>query len=179
MIINIGLVYNLPIVNSPFFFSPSYSFVTRVDYRVPLYVILCQIELRAFCSKHSDLQENRSILPLGGSIPVGSEFSEANDLPVKSEHSIKIGFGNGVLESDGNSDKLNHNDEPPNGGLSVGTISAQNMLVCGAAQPHNMGVAGRTNEKVDSSNSPSFALVLRKVFCTSLTYTVYSETIIL
>ena len=140
--------------------------------------------MRAFCSKHSDLQENRSILPLGGSIPVGSEFPEANDLPVtlpvKSEHSIKIGCSNGALESDSNSDKLNHNDEPPNGGLSVGTISAQNMLVCGgAAQQHNIGVTGRTNEKVDASNSPGFALVLRKVLCTSLTYTVYSETIIL
>lgn len=148
-----------------------------------MYVILCQIELRAFCSKHSDLQENRSILPLGGSIPVGSEFPEANGLPVtspvKSEHNIKIGCSNGALESDSNSDKLNHNDEPPNGGLSVGTISAQNMLVCGAAQPHNIGAAGRTNEKLDASNSPSFALVLRKVFCTSLTYTVYRETIIL
>lgn len=121
------------------------------------------IELRAFCSKHSDLQEKRSILPLGGCIPAGSEFPEANDLPVKSEHSIKIGCSNGVLESDSNSDKLNHNDEPLNGGLPVSTISAQNMLVCGAAQPHNIGVAGRTNEKVDGSNSPSFALVLRKL----------------
>lgn len=148
-----------------------------------MYVILCQIELRAFCSKHSNLQENRSILPLRGSIPVGSEFPEANDLPVtlpvKSEQSIKVGCSNGALESDSNSDKLKHNDEPPSGGLSVGTISAQNMLVCGSAQPHNIGVAGRINEKVDASNSPSFALVLRKVFCTSLTYTVYCETIIL
>ncbi|GAU36754.1 hypothetical protein TSUD_318530 [Trifolium subterraneum] len=78
-----------------------------------------QIELRAFCSKHSDLQENRNILPLGGSIAVGSEIPEANVLPVtfpvKSEHNLKIGCSNGGLESDSNRDKLNHND----GGLPV------------------------------------------------------------
>jgi hypothetical protein len=72
------------------------------------------------------------------------------------------------LESDSNPDKLYHNDETPNGGLSVCTISAQaqNMLGCGAAPPHNIGVAGRTNENVNASESPSFVLVLRKVFCT-------------
>ncbi|CAJ2644281.1 unnamed protein product [Trifolium pratense] len=126
-----------------------------------------EIELRAFCSKHSDLQENRNILPLGGSVAVGSEIPEANDLsvtlPVKSEHDLKIGCSNGGLESDSNPDKLNHNDETPNGGLSVCTISAQDTLGCGAAPPHNIGVAGRTNENVNVSESPSFVLVLRKL----------------
>jgi hypothetical protein len=113
-------------------------------------------------------------LPLGGSIAVGSEIPEANDLPVtlpvKSEHNLKIGCSNGGLESDSNPDKLNYNDETPNGGLSVCTISAQNMLGCGAAPPHNIGVAGRTNENVNASESPSFVLVLRKVFCTLFIY---------
>ncbi|CAL5202912.1 unnamed protein product [Lathyrus oleraceus] len=125
------------------------------------------IELRAFCLKHSDLQENRSILPLGGSIAVGNEFPKANDLPVtlpvKSEHHVKIGCSNGGLESDTNPDTLNHNDQPPDGGLSVCTVSAQNMLGCGAAPPHNIGVEGRTNENVNASDSPSFALVLKKL----------------
>jgi hypothetical protein len=115
-------------------------------------------------------------LPLGGSIAVGSEIPEANDLPVtlpvKSEHNLKIGCSDGGLESDSNPDKLNHNDETPNGGLSVCMISAQaqNMLGCGAAPPHNIGVAGRTNENVNASESPSFVLVLRKVFCTLFIY---------
>ncbi|CAK8566289.1 unnamed protein product [Lathyrus sativus] len=125
------------------------------------------IELRAFCLKHSDLQENRSILPLGGSIAVGNEFPKANDLPVtlpvKSEHNIKIGCTNGGLESDTNPDMLNHNDQPPDGGLSVCTVRAQNMLGCGAAPLHNIGVEGRTNENVNASDSPSFALVLKKL----------------
>ncbi|XP_058754200.1 uncharacterized protein LOC131627372 isoform X2 [Vicia villosa] len=125
------------------------------------------IELRAFCLKHSDLQEKRNILPLGGSIAVGNEFPKANDLPVtlpvKSEHKVKIGCSNGGLESDTNPDMLNHNDEPPDGGLSVCTVSAQNMLGCGAAPPHNIGVEGRTNENVNASDSPSFALVLKKL----------------
>ncbi|XP_004515667.1 uncharacterized protein [Cicer arietinum] len=126
------------------------------------------IELRAFCLKHSDLQGSRNILPLGGSIAVGSEFSEANDLPVtlpvKSEHNVKIGCSNGGgLESDSNPDKLNHNDEPPEGGLSVCRINAHNMLGCGAAPPHNIGGAVRTIDNVDASDSPSFALVLKKL----------------
>ncbi|CAI8597455.1 unnamed protein product [Vicia faba] len=124
------------------------------------------IELRAFCLKHSDLQENRSILPLGGSIAVGNEFPEANNLPVtlpvKSEHNVKSGCRNGGLESDTNPNVLNHN-EPPDGGLSVCTDSARNMLGCGAVPPHNIEVAGRTNGNVNASDSPSFALVLKKL----------------
>lgn len=147
-----------------------------VDCFLPFYVILCQIELRAFCLKHSDLQGSRNILPLGGSIAVGSEFSEANDLPVtlpvKSEHNVKIGCSNGGgLESDSNPDKLNHNDEPPEGGLSVCRINAHNMLGCGAAPPHNIGGAVRTIDNVDASDSPSFALVLKKVFSTYYKHT--------
>lgn len=122
-------------------------------------------------------------MPLGGSIAVGNEFPKANDLPVtlpvKSEHNVKIGCSNGGLESDTNPDTLNHNDQPPDGGLSVCTVSAQNMLGCGAAPPHNIGVEGRTNENVNASDSPSFALVLKKVFRSLLTVTVYIETKVL
>lgn len=162
--INIGTVPNLSIV--PFF---SHRFVAGVDCHVPFYVMLCQVELRAFCLKHSDLQENRSILPLGGPIVPGSESSEANDLPVtlpmSSERCVKIDCGNGEVVSDGNPDTLNHNDEPPDGGLSDCRFSTHNMLGCGDVPQHNIGVAGRTNENVDASDSLSFALVLKKVFC--------------
>lgn len=133
--------------------------------------MLCQIELRAFCLKHSDLQGNRSILPLGGSsIAVGSEFAEANDLPatlpVNSEHNIITGCGNGELVSGDSPDKLDHNDEPPDGGLPDCRFSAtaHNMLGSGSAAQHNIEVAGGSNENVDASDSLSFALVLKKVF---------------
>ena len=111
--------------------------------------MLCKVELRAFCLKHSDLQDNRSILPSGDSIPIGSELSEANGLPVNSERKLKIGCGNGGVMSDSSPDNLNHND----------------MLGCGAVQQHNVGVVGGTNENGDASDSLSFALVLKKVFC--------------
>lgn len=118
------------------------------------YVIIFQVELRAFCLKHSNLQEDRSILPLGGrSIAAGGDFSEANDLPVSlpvsSEHNVKIVCDNGGLVSNSIPDKLNHNGVPPDDG---------------AFPQHDIGVTGKTNEHVDGSDSLSFVLVLKKVF---------------
>lgn len=131
--------------------------------------MLCQVELRAFCLKHSDLPENRSILPLKGSIAGTNDISEANGfpvaLPVSGEQSLKD-CRNGGLASDSSPDKLNHNDEPPDGGLSGCRISAHDdMLGCGAVPQQNVGVVGRANENIDASDSLSFALVLKKVFC--------------
>jgi len=128
--------------------------------------VLCQVELRAFCLKHSDLPESRNILPQEGFIEVRNEFSEANDLPVtlpvSSEHNLRD-CRNGVLVSDSNPDKLNHNDEPPDGGLPDCRLSAH-TLGCGAVPQQNVEVVGRGNENVDVSDSLSFALVLKKVF---------------
>jgi len=131
--------------------------------------MLCQVELRAFCLKHSDLPENRSILPLKGSIAGTNDISEANGfpvaLPVSGEQSLKD-CRNGGLASDSSPDKLNHNDELPDGGLSDCRLSAHDdMLGCGAVPQQDVGVVGRANENVDASDSLSFALVLKKVFC--------------
>ncbi|RDY04519.1 hypothetical protein CR513_11762 [Mucuna pruriens] len=124
------------------------------------------VELRAFCLKHSDLSENRSILPLEDSIAVKNEFSEANGLPVtlgvSDEHNLKD-CRNGGLASDSSPDKLNHYDEPPDGGLSDCRLSAHDMLGCGAVPQQNVGVVGRANENVDASDSLGFALVLKKL----------------
>ncbi|KAK7353135.1 hypothetical protein VNO80_18575 [Phaseolus coccineus] len=123
------------------------------------------VELRAFCFKHSDLPESRSILPQEGFIEVRNEFSEANDLPVtlpvSGEHNLRD-CRNGGLVSDSNPDKLNHNDEPPDGGLPDCRLSAH-MLGCGALPQQNVEVVGRGNENVDASDSLSFALVLKKL----------------
>ncbi|MED6155862.1 hypothetical protein PIB30_009335 [Stylosanthes scabra] len=57
------------------------------------YQIFENIELRAFCLKHSNSQDNRGILPFGDSLAMGNNFLEANGLPVNSEHKLKIGCG--------------------------------------------------------------------------------------
>lgn len=126
--------------------------------------MLFQVELRAFCLKHSDLLEHRSILPLEGSIAVRKEFSEANDLSVSEEHNLKD-CRNGGLAPDSSLDKLNHSDEPPDGGLSDCKLSAPDMFGNGAVPQQNVGVVGRANENADASDSLSFALILKKVFC--------------
>ncbi|XP_015934618.1 uncharacterized protein LOC107460745 [Arachis duranensis] len=72
------------------------------------------VELRAFCLKHSDLQDNRGILPLGDSLSIGNTFFEANGLPVNSEHKLKIGCGS--------PNKLNHNGLQHNVGMVGRTI---------------------------------------------------------
>ncbi|CAL0305533.1 unnamed protein product [Lupinus luteus] len=123
------------------------------------------VELRAFCLKHSDLQENRSISPSGSSVAIG-EFSEANDppttLPLNSEHNLKISVQNGDVISDSCPGKLNHN-EPEGGGLPDCRLSAQGLLGRGAVKQHNIGVVGKTNENVGASDSLTFALILKKL----------------
>ncbi|KAK7282765.1 hypothetical protein RIF29_11801 [Crotalaria pallida] len=123
------------------------------------------VELRAFCLKHSDLHENRSISPSGDSINNG-EFTETNDLLVTSlvndEHCSKIGMQNGGVESNSSPDKLNHN-EAQDGGLSDCRLSVHDMLGCDSVQQHNIGVAGRANENFDAPDSLSFPLILKKL----------------
>jgi len=127
--------------------------------------MLCQVELRAFCLKHSDLPESKSILPQEAFIEVRNEFSEASDLPVtlpvSGEHNLRD-CRNGGLVSDSNPDKLNHNDEPPDGGLPDCRLS-DHMLGCVAVPQQNVEVVERENENADGSDSNSFALVLKKV----------------
>lgn len=135
------------------------------------HVMYDQVELRAFCSKHSDLQEDSSILPSGGSVAFGSEFSVANSppatLPAGGEHNSKIGCRNGDsigIVSDASPDKLRHNN-PQDGELSDRRLSACDMLECGSSpQLNNSGVLGRADDNVNASDSLGFALVLKKVF---------------
>ncbi|MED6131358.1 hypothetical protein PIB30_008948 [Stylosanthes scabra] len=112
------------------------------------------IELRAFCLKHSDSQDNRGILPLGDSLAIGNTFLEANGLPVNSEHKLKIGCGS--------PNKLNHNGLQ-DVGLSDCRLIASDLSGCGAVQQHNVGMVGKTNENGVASDSLSFALVLKKL----------------
>lgn len=127
-------------------------------------VMFYQVELRAFCSKHSDIQEKSSILPLDGSVAFGSEFSVDDSLPVilsaGRQHNLKIDCRNGEdidRVSDGSPDKLS-----PSGSPNTGLPDTSE---CGSlAQLDNNAMAGLTDENVNASDSHGFALVLKKVF---------------
>ncbi|KAK7275707.1 hypothetical protein RIF29_16829 [Crotalaria pallida] len=128
------------------------------------------VELRAFCLKHSGLQENSSILPSGDFVAVGSEFSDANGLqerlPVNSENNLKSccrsGDNIGII-SEGSPDKLSHN-EPGDGGLSNSLLNSPNMPGCDAEQQlHNTGMVGRTNESANASDTLKYALIWKKL----------------
>ncbi|KAE9595938.1 putative chromatin regulator PHD family [Lupinus albus] len=128
------------------------------------------VELRAFCFKHSDFQEKSSILQSGDSVAIGSEFSDASVLqvsfPVNSENNLKRGCRNrdnvGTI-SDGSPDNLSHN-EPEDGRLSISRLNAHNMLECDAEQQlYNIGTVGRSNENANASDTLKYALVWKKL----------------
>ncbi|XP_019455602.1 PREDICTED: uncharacterized protein LOC109356638 isoform X3 [Lupinus angustifolius] len=125
------------------------------------------VELRAFCFKHSDFQEKSSILLSGDSVATGSEFSDASVLqvsfPVNNENNLKSGCRNrdntGAI-SDGSPDKLNHN-EPEDG---ISRLNAHKVLGCDAEQQlYNIGMVGRTNENASASDTLKYALVWKKL----------------
>ncbi|XP_019430720.1 PREDICTED: uncharacterized protein LOC109338032 isoform X2 [Lupinus angustifolius] len=128
------------------------------------------VELRAFCFKHSDLQENSSILPSGNSVVVRSEFSDANGLqvrlPVNNEYNLKSGCRNGDnlgIISDDRPYKLSHN-EPEDGGLSNSRLNSHNISGCDAVrQLYNTETVGRTNENANASDTLKYALVWKKL----------------
>ena len=135
--------------------------------------MLDQVELRAFCCKHSDLQEKSSILPPEDSVAaLGCEVSDATGfpvrLPVNSEQSLKIDCRNGSnigIASDSSPDKLSHN-EPEDGGLSDCRLTAQDMLGCDAEQQLcNAGTVDGTSENANLYDTLNFALILKKVCC--------------
>ncbi|XP_028775037.1 uncharacterized protein LOC114731945 isoform X2 [Neltuma alba] len=124
------------------------------------------IELRAFCSKHSDIQENSTMLPSGGSVAFGSDLSSADSLPAGTQQNLKIGCQNGDgtgIVSDGSPDKLSHS-EPPDEILSDCQLNAHETSECsGLPQLNNTAVVGRTDEIANASDSLGFALVLKKL----------------
>ncbi|KAI9097752.1 hypothetical protein K1719_025523 [Acacia pycnantha] len=124
------------------------------------------IELRVFCSKHSDIQENSTILPSGGSVAFRSDLSSADSLPAETQCTLKTGCHNGDnigIFSDGSPDKLSHS-EPQDGMLSDCQLNAHKTSECsGLPQLSNTAVVGSTDEIANASDSLGFALVLKKL----------------
>ncbi|CAL0307848.1 unnamed protein product [Lupinus luteus] len=128
------------------------------------------VELRAFCYKHSDRQENSSILPSEDSVAVGSEFSDANGLqvrlPVNNENNLKRGRRNEdniVIISDDSPYNLSLN-EPEDGGLSNIRLNTHSISGCNVDQQlYNTETVGRTSENANASDTLKYALVWKKL----------------
>ncbi|KAJ7965630.1 putative Phd finger protein [Quillaja saponaria] len=131
------------------------------------------VELRAFCSKHSEVQDYSGTPQAGNpSVSVGSELSVANPLPltkpVSKPHKSRIGHRNGhnngvhVSPYDNCSDKSG-DDELQEVGSSDSRLSARVILDCGGTEQLNDTEFLGSNKDVNPYDSLNFALILKKL----------------
>ncbi|KAL5844155.1 hypothetical protein ACOSQ4_010113 [Xanthoceras sorbifolium] len=128
------------------------------------------VELRAFCSKHSDIQDSNSAHQIGDSC-VG-DSSVSNNLQETSTinrlHKLKISRKNGdkiavhMETSDANTDRSNDSEEIR---LSDSRLNGVPVTECGEVQqPTYIGILERSNsEDVSPSDSLNFAMILKKL----------------
>ena len=129
-----------------------------------------QIELRAFCSKHSDIHDNDSSLQLGEHCAAGSDSSITNQLSLTSmdkSQNLKIGLKNG--------DKIAVHIEAPDDnsgggelqeiGLSDTRLHVRVASKCSDTQQLvDVGLLERSNgDDHNPSDSLNFAPILKKV----------------
>ncbi|KAJ7959086.1 putative Phd finger protein [Quillaja saponaria] len=128
------------------------------------------VELRAFCSKHSEVQDNSSTPRAGNpSVSVGSEFFVANPPPLTKSASklqkLRIGRRNEdniavhMGAHDSCSDK-SVDDEQQEVGSSDPRLSATVMLDSGDTEMLN---ERSSNEDVNPYDSLNYALILKKL----------------
>ncbi|KAG6707308.1 hypothetical protein I3843_06G023500 [Carya illinoinensis] len=132
------------------------------------------VELRAFCLKHSDVEDSSNSSHAGDpSVAVGSDSNVANHLPVEvsknKSHQLKIDCKNGddhvvhMGTSDTISDKST-DSELQEMGCSNYRLNARILSECGDAQELiNVGSLERRNEDVNTSDSLNVALILNKL----------------
>ncbi|XP_041013477.1 uncharacterized protein LOC121256681 isoform X7 [Juglans microcarpa x Juglans regia] len=132
------------------------------------------VELRAFCSKHSDVLESSSSSHAGDpSLAVGGDSNVANHLPVavsvNKSPKLKINGRNGDNDaahmgtSDTISDKSGDSEVQQIECSNFG-VNAKIMLECGDAQQLiNVGELERSNEDVNLYASLDVALILKKL----------------
>lgn len=136
--------------------------------------IFLQVELRAFCLKHSDVPESSSNSHAGDpSFAVGGDSIVANHLPVavsmNKSPKLKIDGRNGDNDAahmgtpDNISDKSGDSEVQQIECSNFG-VNAKIMLECGDAQQlFNVGELERSNEDVNLYGSLDVALILKKV----------------
>lgn len=137
-----------------------------------LRVTLLQVELRAFCSKHSEFQDittqqPRGLLP----VTVGCDASVTQHLPetlvVNEPHKLRLGCKNGdknmvhVKTTDTNSDKLGNIEIP----MEQSRADSGHQSECGDARHLiSMETLGRNvNGDINSSDCLDFVQILKKV----------------
>ncbi|GMI64851.1 hypothetical protein like AT1G77800 [Hibiscus trionum] len=125
------------------------------------------IEMRAFCSKHSEMHDNSSSPPHGELCASGTDSSITNQLPLQSmdkSQNSKISLSNGdkiavdIKAPDDNSDKSGYG-ELQEIGLS------DTRSVCGETQHMgDVGLLGKSHDdEHNPSNSLNFAMILKKL----------------
>ncbi|KAE8704410.1 PHD finger family protein, putative isoform 2 [Hibiscus syriacus] len=117
--------------------------------------VIMQIELRAFCSKHSEIHDNSHSPPLGELCASGTDSSITNQLPLQSmdkSQNSKVSLSNG--------DKIAVDIEAPDT-----RSSAQVASECGETQQlGDLGLLGKSNDDVHNPfNSLNFAMILKKL----------------
>lgn len=132
-----------------------------------------QIELRAFCSKHSEIHDNSSSPQLGELCAYGNDCSITNELSsafMDKSQNLKVGLKNGdevavqIEDPDDDSDKSG--DELQEIGLSDTKLSA--LVASECAEVQQLVDAGllehRNGDDHKPSDSLNFALILKTVF---------------
>ncbi|XP_039055564.1 uncharacterized protein LOC120198295 isoform X2 [Hibiscus syriacus] len=122
------------------------------------------IELRAFCSKHSEIHDNSSSPTIGELCASGTDSSM--DKPQNSKHSLSNGDNIAVdRESPDDYSDKSGDDELQDIGLSDTRPSARVASECGETQQlGDVGLLEKSNDdEHNPSNSLNFAMILKKL----------------
>lgn len=129
--------------------------------------MLLQVELRAFCAKHSDIQDNSSTPRTGDPCSaIGSESCVSNNLhetlSMSELHKLKFSCKNGdkigvhTETSDANSDRSTDSE--------VTGFSDSRLISVPTSECTNAGKPDRSEfEDVNPSDALNFTLILKKV----------------
>ncbi|KAK0576925.1 hypothetical protein LWI29_025450 [Acer saccharum] len=128
------------------------------------------VELRAFCSKHSDIQDSNSTPQIGdsciGDSSVSNHLRETSS--INRLHRLKVSRRNGdkiavhMETSDANTDRSNDSEDIR---LSDSRLNGVPVTECGEVQqPKYIGTLERSNsEDVSPSDTLNFAIILKKL----------------
>lgn len=129
--------------------------------KTTLLYVLMQVELRAFCSKHSEALDNNNTSQSGDtSVVAGSNSDSIDHLPEKSNVGCRNGDSTAVHSEvpDSNSDRSCDNESQERG-FTGSKLNARLVSGCNDAQP----LTEKSSEDVNNLESTNYALILKKV----------------